>query len=61
MKVSVIFTKEELMLLSRALTLGIIHTEDDIESNKMQEVERKIQILKALTDNTTEYSLNNHA
>jgi len=50
MKVSVQFTEIELRLLSRALTLGLIHTDKEDESQRMAELERKIQMLGALAN-----------
>lgn len=45
MQIAVTFTQEELRLIARALTFGIIHTEKDDEEQRMKELERKINIL----------------
>lgn len=48
MEVSVKFTAEELMYLSRALAFGIIHTTDEKESERMRTMDKKIQLLGAV-------------
>ena len=45
MELSVKFTKEELGLIARALTFGIIHTQDERESEMYKYLERKINLL----------------
>lgn len=48
MKVSILFTKEELRLLKKALFLGITHNENNQEANKMNELDAKISLLCSL-------------
>ncbi len=54
MKISIEFTVQELKLISRALTFGIIHTSDDAESKKMQALENKITVVGSLTTQSDE-------
>ena len=48
MEIAIKFTQEELMIIARGLTFGIIHSDKDIEVAKMQELERKINTLIAV-------------
>ena len=48
MKISIEFTQEELQLIARALTFGIIHTNEEKEEIKFKELERKISMIGAL-------------
>jgi len=48
MQIAVIFTKEELILISRALTYGIIHADKNEEEKQMKQLEQKINMLGAI-------------
>jgi len=48
MELSIKFTQEELRIIARSLTFGIIHSDKDAEVAKMQELERKLNMLGAL-------------
>ena len=52
MEISIKFTQEELRIIARALTFGIIYSDKDDEEQKMKELEQKINMLGAIqTDN----------
>ena len=45
MDISIQFTKEELMILSKALVIGSVHLENETESRIMQVLEKKISMI----------------
>jgi hypothetical protein len=48
MQIAVTFTQDELRLIARALTFGIIHTDKDDEEQRMKELEQKINMLGSI-------------
>lgn len=48
MQIAVTFTQEELKLIVRALTFGMIHTDKDNEEQRMKELEQKINMIGAI-------------
>lgn len=49
MEISITFNSEELTLIWQALQLGAIHTPDELKSQKMSELQSKIDIIGALS------------
>lgn len=48
MEISITFTQEELRLIARSLTFGIIHTNNNNEVQRMKELDQKINIIGAI-------------
>lgn len=52
MEISIKFTQEELKIISKALHLGIVHSDNDSEVEKMQILDRKLNIV-AMAEKST--------
>lgn len=50
MKINTEFTKEELVIIDKALFLGIIHSDEDDVVRKFEELSMKIKMVGSIMD-----------